>query len=88
MQTRTAFRPFRPTAAQLLFLRYISGQIAEVSWRQFTQVFDEAGATPQERDALAQFYSDALKEFGPESVSVPKLGEVEDLLVQMRAEAV
>ena len=51
--------------------------------RQAVPVLD-VDATPLEREALARFYSDALFEVGSDSVRIPKLDELTDLLSAIR----
>jgi hypothetical protein len=84
MQAPSGFLTSRPPALQTLFARYMNGQIADSSWRQFMHAYDDGGTTIQEKEALAEFYSDALQELGPDTVSLPALKEVEDLLAEIR----
>lgn len=75
----------RPSAMMLLFARYISGQIAEASWHRFVSAFDETDASPEEREALAEFFNDALRDFGPHAVSLPGAKDAQDFLAETRA---
>lgn len=79
-----AARPRTLSAHSLLFARYVTGQIKESSWRQITRVFDAEVASHDERDAFASFISDAWNEVGPDSLDVPRLEEVEEMLTFTR----
>lgn len=67
-----------------LFVRYVTGSIAAASWDAFMDALDMADITPQEREAFARFYNDALSELGSEAVRIPKLDEVGALLAAVR----
>lgn len=69
----------------MLFARYVSGQIADAVWAQIMSVIDADGTTEQERTALTAWVHDALEDLGPQVLKLPKVDEVQDLLVAMRA---
>ena len=68
-----------------LFARYVSGQIDDMPWSNLMDAIDADALSSQERMAMAEFFSDALEEFGPDAMSIPKLDEMQDLLTQTRA---
>lgn len=79
--------PDRPPAARMaampiLFARYVAGQIEEPFWDQFMQVLDANDTPPEERLALAAFFSDAFASLGP-NVNIPKFDEVRALLADV-----
>lgn len=82
-------QPVRPpshglTAMPLLFARYVAGQIDDPFWDQFMQVLDANDTPPDERLALAAFFNDAFAELEPSAVKLPRHGEVEELLREIR----
>ena len=82
MQTLSSDLDLRPPAQ--LFVRYINGQIADASWMHVMNAFDADDVTPQERQALASFFRDALVDLGAEAVEVPRQEEVPTLLAELR----
>jgi hypothetical protein len=48
-------------------------------------VFDVCAANSEEREALALFFMDALRELGPESTKIPKEEEVQELITMMHS---
>lgn len=75
----------RIPAFSILFARYIAGQIGDTAWSQIMDVLDSEDATLDERVALANFINDAWSELGSDSIEVPGPGEVQDMLLQLRA---
>ena len=74
----------RPSNLQALFTHYITGQINDTSWDALMHTFDADVATQQEREAIATFYRDALRERDAFVAPMPKLDEVKDLLFSTR----
>lgn len=85
MQTRGMHGTSRSSALRLLFTLYLTGKIADTMWRQMMTVFDACAANSEEREALALFFMDALRELGPESTKIPKEDEVQELLTMMHS---
>lgn len=73
------------TALSLLFTRFVSGEISEAVWDQMMSVLDEGETSLEERSALVNFLSDACTDLGPDSVEIPALGDVDDLIPMTRA---
>lgn len=73
------------TALSLLFARFLSGQIPDVSWTQMMSILDEDVTSIEERAGLVNFLSDACHDLGPDAVEVPPVSDVEDLVTMMRA---
>ena len=46
-------------------------------------VFDASTGRPEEREALALFIMDSIRELGPESTKIPKEEEIQELLTMM-----
>ena len=86
MQTVTRVATLeRPPALTSLFLRYVTGQIAEPTWKQLSRFVDSvATATPEEREAMAAFVNDAVAHLGEEAVKLPTLNEAQDVLAETR----
>lgn len=75
----------RPPALTSLFLRYVTGQIAEATWKQLSRFVDSVPiATPEEREAMAAFVNDAVVDLGPDSVKLPTSSEARDVLSETR----
>lgn len=67
----------------LLFAHYVAGRIDDPVWREIMKILD-ADATPEgDREALANFLGDALRELGPEAVRVPRMEEVREMLTDL-----
>ena len=77
--------PARLPAAQLLFARYLIGQIAESTWARIMETLDLEAASAEEREAIAEFYLHALRDLGSDGVKLPRPDEVADLLAAIRA---
>ena len=73
----------RAHALSHLLARYITGQVAEAQLADFTDLFDEADVSADERAAFAHFYLDALMSEG--EVKMPKADELADVLAIARA---
>lgn len=74
-----------PTSAPLqLFVRHLTGQLADGAWTQFVNAYDTVDASPAERIAYAAFLNDAVCDLGPDAVPVPKPEEVDDVLTCTR----
>lgn len=73
------------TALSLLFTRFVSGEIPDASWAQMMSILDEDITSLEERSGLVNFLSDACSDLGPDAVEVPPVGDVEDLVMMMRA---
>jgi hypothetical protein len=73
-----------PSVLRTLFLRYVSGEISEISWSEFMSAFDTVNASSDEREAFARFYNDAVHDLGADKVRVPKQEELEELLSATR----
>jgi len=80
---RTTTRRLAGSALARLFAYYLSGRIAETQWRQLSRLLDARTATPEEREAMATFFSDLLQERGAE-VRIPRLKEFRELLATVR----
>jgi hypothetical protein len=75
----------RPAALTSLFLRYVTGQIAEATWKRLSGFVDGAAfATPQEREAMAAFVNDAVVDLGQDAVKLPTRSEARDVLAETR----
>ena len=74
----------RPSNLQALFTHYIAGQINDASWDTLMHTFDADVATQPEREAIAAFYRDALRERDAFVAPLPKVEEVQDLLFSTR----
>lgn len=90
MQRHPDRHPVRPpslglTAMPLLFARYVAGQIEDPFWDQFMQVLDANDTPADDRLALAAFFNDAFAELEPSEVKLPRHGEVEELLREVRS---
>ena len=76
----------RPAALTSLFLRYVTGQIADATWKQLSRFVDSVSiATPEEREAMAAFAHDAVLDLGPDAVKLPTSTEAQDVLTETRA---
>lgn len=84
MQTTTILHDSSPYTLPRLFVRYVAGEITDASWSAFMDTLDAVDATPLEREAFARFYNDALFEVDSDSVRVPRLDELTDLLSAIR----
>lgn len=84
MLTTTILHDASPSPLPHLLLRYVAGQITDTSWSAFMDALDAADATPEEREAFARFYDDALFEVGSDAVRIPKRDELTDLLSDIR----
>ena len=73
----------RAHALSHLLAHYITGQVAEAQFADFSELFDEAEASADERAAFAHFYLDALTHDG--EVKLPKVEELQDVLAIVRA---
>ena len=73
----------RSSALRVLFSLYLTGKIADVLWNQIMNVLDTHATNADEREALALFFMDAIRELGPESTKIPKEEEVQELLTMM-----
>ncbi|SHK87236.1 hypothetical protein [Rhodothermus profundi] len=75
----------RPTGSALvrLFAYYLSGRIAETQWKQLSRLLDARSTTPEEREALATFFSDLLQERKAE-LRIPRMKEFRELLATAR----
>lgn len=73
------------TAMSHLFARYVAGEISDGAWDHIMNIFDSGDALPEEREALANFISDACLDLGPGEVEVPKADEVNDFVTITRA---
>lgn len=82
----TVHGDLHPSFLPGLLDRYVTGDLAEPSWRQLSQALDTEDATPQERLAMAAFFGDALRESGSGAGAFdwPKPDEVQDLLGALR----
>ncbi len=69
-----ATRPALPA----LLAHYVAGRLAQSQWDDFSDAFDEADASADERAAFARFYLDAT--LCGDEVKLPKPKELEDLL--------
>lgn len=74
-------------ALSVLFARYVSGQINDAIWEQITRILDADDTTPEERMGLMNFISDAWDDLGLDAVNLPKLDEINDLLIPTRSAA-
>ncbi len=84
MTLKALFRPAAPLSPMpLLFARYVAGQISDPFWDQFMKVLDANDTPPAERLALAAFLNDAFFDLGPETVTMPKSVEAQDLLSEV-----
>lgn len=70
---------------QLLFARYITGQLTEAAWNKFTEVFDSVDASRDHRLAFAAFFTDAAREHGTENIQMPRADELGELIGIIRA---
>jgi|CeladaMinimDraft_18_1061708.scaffolds.fasta_scaffold04652_2 hypothetical protein len=80
---RTTTQRFAGSALARLFAYYLTGRIAEAQWRQLSRLLDARSTTPEEREAMAAFFSDLLQERGAE-VRIPRLKEFRELLATAR----
>lgn len=87
MQVATNVAPLeRPAALTALFLRYVTGQIADASWKRVSRFVDGVlTATPEEREAMAAFVHDAVLDLGPEGIDLPTAPEAKKVLEETRA---
>jgi hypothetical protein len=74
-------------ALSVLFARYVSGQINDAIWEQISRLLDAEDTTPDERMGLVNFISDAWDDLGLDAVDLPKLDEIQDLLIPTRIAA-
>ena len=75
----------RSSALRVLFSLYLTGKIADVLWNQMMNVLDTHATNAEEREALALFFMDAIRELGPESTKIPREEEVQELLTMMHS---
>lgn len=76
----------RPAAFTSLFVRYVTGQIAEPTWRQLSKFVDSVATTSlEEREAIAAFVNDVVVDLGPDAVKLPSLNEAQAVLEETRA---
>lgn len=76
----------RPAALTSLFVRYVTGQIEDMTWKRVSGFVDGSAAeTPEEREAMAAFAHDAVIELGAEAVKLPTPTEARDVLAEIRA---
>ncbi len=80
---RTQTQRFAGSALFCLFAHYLKGRIAETQWRQLSRLLDARATTPEEREAMAAFFSDLLQERGAE-VHIPRPKEFRELLTTVR----
>jgi hypothetical protein len=67
----------------LLLAHYVSGAVAQTTWDAFSDAFDEATASDEERAAFAHFYLEIAGE--GDAVTLPKPSELEDVLDAIHA---
>lgn len=86
MQVTASVAPLeRPPALTALFLRYVTGQIADDNWKRVSRFVDGvATATPEEREAMAAFVHDAVVDLGPDAIDLPTVPEAETVLEETR----
>ena len=85
MQNQAFSVSSRTSALRVLFSLYITGRIADTLWRQLMSVFDTYSGKPEEREALALYVMDSFRESGPESIEIPKIEEVQELMTMMHS---
>lgn len=76
---RTKTQRIAGSALAHLFAYYLTGRIAKAQWRQLSRLLDARSTTPEEREALAAFFSDLLQERKAE-LRIPHLKEFRELL--------
>jgi hypothetical protein len=81
---RTTRRNNRGSALAKLFTYYVSGQISEAEWKQLSRLLDARNTTPEEREALATFYTDLLRDRAPAELRIPRPKEFRDLIALVR----
>jgi hypothetical protein len=62
----------------------MQGQITDKTWGSLMRLFDADGVSTTERLALARFVTELVDEKGSGELKMPKVGEVKDLLVEIR----
>ncbi len=74
----------RPAALTALFVRYVTGQIEEPTWKRVSGFVDSSSATAEEREAMAAFAHDAVVELGADLVKLPTTSEARAVLKEIR----
>ncbi len=72
------------SALAKLFTYYVAGQIGEEQWRQLSRLLDARNTTREEREALATFYTDLLRDRPPAELRIPRPKEFRDLMALVR----
>ena len=67
------------SALSELFRRYVAGQLNENALGELMDAIDTSETSPEEREALAEFYNDALH-LGLDAIQIPKQEELRELL--------
>ncbi len=68
----------------VLFARYINGQITEKVWQRFTDLIDSIETGLSDREALVDFFLDALDDIGLDAIKLPPRKEAEELVAAIR----
>lgn len=72
------------SALTALLTGYVAGDVNDDAMNRFDELFDDAGASAQERIAFARFYLDVLSA-GDDKEALPHPTEVGGILTAIRA---